>query len=134
MNWGRYLKKKAASKYGAQRTSDGFPSKLESAVHQILLLRERAKELLGIRRQHRIQFPCGVGWKVDFSFTETASGETVFCEAKGVETETYRLKKTMYCKCPILADAGKLEVWKGSHTKPYLDEVIIPKQQTKGVA
>ena len=114
------------SKYRAKRTADGFPSKLEASVYQMLLLREKAGEIKNIRRQHAVQFACGPRWKVDFSFTDCATGETVYCEAKGAELETYRLKKRMYAGCPVLESAGKLEIWKGTYARPVLVEEIKP--------
>lgn len=114
-------------KFGAEKTADGFPSKLEASVYQTLLLRVEAGEIRDIRRQHQLRFPCGVGWKLDFSFVECATGDTVYCEAKGAEVETYRLKKTMYGGCPYLESAGKLEIWKGTHRNPVLVETISPK-------
>jgi hypothetical protein len=121
-----YFKPRKVNKFGAKRTADGFPSKLEAAVYQMLLLREKAGEITNIRRQHLVRFPCGPGWKVDFSFTDCATGETVYCEAKGQELETYRLKKGMFAGCPILESAGRLEIWKGTYHRPRLTEKITP--------
>lgn len=110
-------------KYG----SKSFPSKLEASVYQMLELREKAGEIKDIRLQHAIRFPCGPSWKVDFSFVDVATGETVFCEAKGVEVETYRIKKRMFSGCPVIENVGKLEVWKGHYKMPKLTEVIKSK-------
>lgn len=114
------------NKFNAMPT-DGFPSKLEASVYQTLLLREKAGEIRNIQRQHSFQFPCGPRWKIDFSFEECTTGETVYCEAKGAEVETYRLKRNMFKGCPVLENSGKLEIWKGSYQKPSLNEVIFPK-------
>lgn len=117
------------NKLHAEKTASGFPSKLEESVYNMLLLRERAGEIRDIRRQHALRFPCGPAWKIDFSFVDCATGETVYCEAKGAEMETYRLKKNMFSGCPVLEGAGKLEVWKGDHKQPKLTETIHPKRK-----
>lgn len=131
--WREALKEGKRNKYSAQRTADGFPSRLEARTYQTLLLREKAGEIRDLRRQHTIRFPCGPGWKVDFSFVDCATGETVFCEAKGQELETYRLKKSMYCGCPVLEHEGKLEVWKaGKGGDPVLTDEVKPKRVPTG--
>lgn len=121
-----FFKSFRKNKYGAKKTGD-FPSKLESNVYQTLLLREKAGEIRDIQRQHSFEYPCSVRWKIDFSFVDCASGETVYCEAKGAEMETYRLKKKMFGCCPILEHAGKLEVWKADRREVVLTETVLPK-------
>lgn len=119
------------NKMNAERTASGFPSKLEEAVYGELMMRELAGEIRDVRRQHAFRFPCGPSWKIDFSFIECATGDTVYCEAKGAEMETYRLKKNMYSGCPVLEHAGKLEIYKGDHRRPTLVETIHPKGRVK---
>lgn len=121
--------KRNGHKYGAVKTADGFPSKLESAVNQILFLRERAGEIRNIRRQHRVDLGFGILWKVDFSFELCATDETVFCEAKGIEDATYKHKVKMWRNG---AGPGKLEIWKGDYRRPVLVEVISPRALTSG--
>lgn len=122
--------RRSKGKFGAVRTADGFPSKLESAVNQQLLLREKAGEITNIKRQQVVELPCGIRWRIDFSFEDVASGKCVFAEAKGFETETYRLKKRMYCNCPAVDVTSRVEIWKGSHERPKLDEVVKSKKKT----
>lgn len=119
--------RRVGNKFGAERTADGFPSRLERDVYQELCLLERAGEIRNIRRQHAIAFPCGTRWKIDFSYEEVATGDCVFVEAKGAETETYRLKRNQFGGCPILQSAGKLEVWKSDRGQPTLVETIRSK-------
>jgi hypothetical protein len=112
-------------KYGATRTADGFPSKLEAAVYQILCLRERAGEIKDIRRQHCVDLGYDIRWKVDFSFTECATGETVWAEAKGQWTADASIKLRMWKNG---RGPGKLEIWRGDYRRPQLVEVIEPKK------
>lgn len=112
----------AGSKYGAKKTADGFPSKLERAVYEMLLLREKKGEVKDVRRQHRVDLVAGVSWKIDFSATDTKTGKTIFVEAKGIETSDYKIKKKLFKEF----GTGLLEIWKGNYHKPKLAEVITP--------
>lgn len=121
MAWGK--KKSWKNKFNAVRTN-GFASKLESAVYELLLLRQKAGEIKNIKKQHSVDLGLGVRWKVDFSFELVETGERIWCEAKGIEGEGYRLKRTMWKNG---AGPGPLEIWKGSHARPRLIETIIPR-------
>lgn len=112
----------AHNKFNARKTN-GFSSALEAAVYDILKLREKAGEITDIRCQHTVVLQDGpretsIRWKVDFSFLE--GGELTFCEAKGVETETYKLKLKMFRKNP----PGKLYIYKGHFRNPKVTEII----------
>lgn len=114
--------KRTSNKYGAKKSGD-FPSKLEASVYQLLLLREKAKEISEIKRQVRVELTDAcIATKVDFSFTENSTGQTVFCEAKGVETERWNLIKRLW----RFYGAGPLEIFKGTYMRPQLVETIIP--------
>jgi hypothetical protein len=110
-------------KYKAKRT-DGFPSKLEAAVYGKLLEREKFGLIKNIKRQQVVTLincdHCGtrMTWKVDFSFEE--NGRTVFCEAKGIETDDYKRKVKQWRESP----PARLEIWKGIYKNPKLIEVI----------
>ena len=118
------------SKYRAIRTN-GFSSKLENAVYQILKLREKAGEISDIRQQDCVDLGFGIRWKVDFSFfmknvTDKFFGKRVYVEAKGVKTERYRM-------CLKLWEGGQgpgpLEIWEGHYLKPMIKQIIIPKEK-----
>ena len=127
MNWGRYLKKKA-SKYGAKRTlcseNHPHPSGLEASVCELLILRQRAKEIRNLKWQHTVHLGSGIKWKVDWSFERAPDWHPMLAEAKGVEGRDYRMKLKMYQNgggtCPI-------EIWKGSAARPRIVEVVVPK-------
>ena len=131
----RFGKKKNPHKYGA-KSGDGFGSKLESAVHGILQLRERNGEISNIQRQQTVVLQDGardvrITWRVDFSFTDTATGTTIYCEAKGFETSDYKLKLKMWRKLK----PHTLEIYKGSYTRPVLVEKILKDDtQTQGAS
>lgn len=118
-------------KYGATKTRVGnltFSSRLEASVYQLLKLRERAGEVENIQCQVTVTLKekcptCGdepLRWKVDFSYWDPRTNSTVYVEAKGLETNHFKKQKKWFKTNRI----GKLEIWKGSHEKPYLSEVI----------
>ena len=123
------------NKFGAKRTN-GFPSKLESAVYDMLLKRQMAGEISNIRRQHVVVLQEGsketkINWKIDFSYTDTRTNETVFVEAKGFRTADYVLKLKMFKKLNFAA----IEIWGGSHRYLKLIEKWEPKNvQTQRTA
>jgi hypothetical protein len=113
---------------GYQKTADGYGSKLEAAVGRLLELRERAGEIRNIKRQVSLVLQDGpreekITWKVDFSFEDAKTGETCYAEAKGFETEVYRLKLKLFRAKPH----GRCEIWKGTYARPRLEEIIEPK-------
>lgn len=112
------------NKFRAVRTN-GMGSKLEAAVYQILLLRQKAGEISDIKQQVSVDLSCGIRWKVDFSFFDKCRDLEVWAEAKGLETERYRM-------CVKLWRGGHgpglLEIWKGSYQRPILKEIVIPKK------
>lgn len=129
-------KKKKAHKFNldpnAPRTS-----KLERAVYQILLLREKSGEIKDIECQRSVELGTEtftsarsgavktrkVKWKPDFSFTIVKTGSRVWCEAKGVETRLYRKQLNLWRGG---AGPGDLEIWKGDYRRPYLSEIVRP--------
>lgn len=123
--------RKGKNKFGAKKTMTkygAFPSKLEAAVRDILALREKAGEIKEIRQQvtvllkHKCEH-CGakaVTHNVDFSFTDVKSGQTIYCEAKGVIVPLFNKQKKLW----KTGQFGVLEIWMGSARKPYLAEVL----------
>ena len=113
-------------KYKARRVEKAgisFASKLESAVHDILLLQEKAGEIQDIKIQPTTKITAAqIGYRPDFSYVDCKTGQTVYVEAKGVEVETWLLKKKLWRHYGL----GPLFIYKGRHTKPFLHEVIIP--------
>ena len=116
------------NKFGAQRT-DGFASKGEASLHQILSLREKAGEIKLIKCQQRVHLVCGIYWKVDFQFYTTKKNRQVWAEFKGFEDARYLLIKKLWA-CGF--GPGELEVWKGSWQRPYLAEKIVPAKAYNG--
>lgn len=111
------------NKYRATKTADGYGSKLESAVGQILLAKERLGELSDIKRQQTVRLTeAQITYRADFSYTETITGKTVWVEAKGVELERWRMIKKLWGHY----GPGRLEIYKGNYRAPKLVETIEP--------
>lgn len=123
----RWFNYKKNNKYNAKREA-GFGSKLEAEVYKILKLREKAGQIQDLCQQQRVDLSCNIFWKVDFSFVETATNRRVWAEAKGVETERYRLCLKLWKGGH---GPGKLEIWKGHYTCPRLIEIVEPIRRSK---
>lgn len=115
------------NKFGAQRT-DGFSSKLEAGLHQILVARMLSGEIDSIRQQVSVDLTCGIRWRVDFLFRVVKTGQQVWAEAKGCETDRYRLCLKLWRGGH---GPGPLEIWKGDWRRPKLVEVVIPQTRRK---
>lgn len=118
------LKMFKRNKYMAVRTN-GLSSKLEAAVYNILLLRQKAGEIKDIKLQQTVVLQEGgrevrIAWKVDFSFVNKSTGGLEYVEAKGIETSDYKLKLKLWKKNP----PAPLEIWKGDYRRPKLVEKI----------
>lgn len=126
MKYGSYNNKKVEC--------DGysFASKLEASVYSILKNKENIGEITDLKCQEQVNVCCNdkdcphdkkVIYKPDFSFTEVSSGEKAFAEAKGFASEVWPLKKRLWKHY----GKGRLDIYMGSHTRPFLKEIIIPK-------
>ena len=112
------------SKYRATRVGN-FASKLEKAVYETLRIMEACKEIKNIRTQTQVHLSdAKILYKPDFEYENCKTGETEWAEAKGVETAEWRIKRRLW----IHYGPGKLNVWKGSYSKPYLHETIEVKK------
>ena len=113
-----------SNKYNNTRQG-GFMSKLEAAVHQILLLREKAGELQILKCQDHVYLTdARIGCIPDFKCRDLVTGAEFWVEAKGFESERWLIIRKLW----FYYGPGILEVWKGSYKKPYLQETIIPAQ------
>lgn len=74
-----------------------FHSKLEANDYKTLFLKQESGEITGLKCQDTILLSeAGIKNIVDFSYTIVATGERVWWETKGYETETYLLKKKLW--------------------------------------
>lgn len=127
---GKTEKKK--HKYGAEKVKSAsgysYASKLECSVHAMLVLREKAGEIkiLQIQPVVKIELPPGSGnrWgcRPDFKCLDIASGKEFYVEAKGLECDRFKATRFIW----IAAGPAPMELWKGTHQRPVLVEIIVP--------
>lgn len=116
------------NKYGMSANG----SKLEKAIGEMLYLREKAGELCNVQEQVRVQICCKdpecpskmrINSIVDFSAFDIKQSKTIYIEAKGFETEAWRIKRRLW----MHNGAGDLELHHGSCKNHYLKETLSPK-------
>lgn len=114
------------NKYGAKRVkydNQSFASKLEASVYTLLKARENAGEIVDIRAQVTVHLTnARIQYIVDFAFLDIRTGIVTYCEAKGMETPSWRIKRKLW----KFYGPGPLEIYKGTHLRPFLHETITP--------
>ena len=107
-------------------SSDGhsFASKLEAAVYQMLKY-----EWENVEVQPSVYLTeARILYKPDFKVWQTNSELSgLYAEAKGFETDVWRIKRRLWEHY----GPGRLQIYKGSHLRPVLAEVIVPKGDGK---
>lgn len=97
-------------------------SKLEASVCSILHLRQRAGEIKEILVEDRIYLSdARICYVVDFKCIKPDKS-VFFCEAKGHPNDTWAIKKKLW----KAYGPAPLEIYKGTHLRPVLDEIIHP--------
>lgn len=121
----------AFQKYNAKRIEKAgrsFGSGLESSVHDILLLRQRAGEIDILKLQDTVLIECPPNsknrWRCipDFKCQYRITSEIFWVEAKGMDTD--RWKATLFLWRAF--GPGRMEIWRGHKKKPYLSEIVDP--------
>jgi hypothetical protein len=118
------------SKFGAIKVFQhgrNWPSKLELAVYETLLLMERGGKLAEIECQVKVRFRTFdhglINMIPDFAAMDLANNEKIYIEAKGFPTQEWRRKK----KAWGVGGPGKLYVYTGNWRYPKCTEIVIPK-------
>jgi len=116
------------SKFGNKaslRPGYSFSSQLEAAVFDLLKKRELAGEIRIVRVQASVYMtPARILYKPDFECLDLTTGKIFYVEAKGFETIVWRIKYRLW---PHFVDAD-LHIYKGTHGRPYLDEIVKGKE------
>lgn len=111
------------NKYGAKRTG-GFASKLENALHELLLLREKCGEIKDIKCQDHVYLTeARILYIPDFKYFDCHSKLDCWAEGKGFESPRWPTIKKLW----KFYGPGRLEIYKGSYKHLRLDETITPK-------
>lgn len=116
-----YGANKVDGRYFKQMIGRRFDSKLERAVGESLSAREYNGEISDLKFQVQIHLTrARIGWRVDFSYIE--DGKLYYHEAKGFDSETYRIKLRLF---KVYGDAP-LRISKGSAKSHRIIETVFP--------
>lgn len=102
-----------------------FASKFEAEIFQMLSLMEAAGEVKDLRCQdHVFLTEARIEYIPDFRVFDNKLSQLVWHEAKGFETDVFRLKKKLW----KFYGPGRLIIYKGSAKSYRVAEVIIPRE------
>lgn len=115
------------NKFGARRVRShagfSFSSKLEASLYDYLALMEKNGEISDITLQpHVMLTEAKIKMIPDFKARHLKMGQDVYFEAKGYETDVWRIKRKLW----TVYGPSALFVYRGSYKKLELTEVIIP--------
>lgn len=124
------IKRPKGAKYGAVKVfkhGRKWPSKLELAVYEMLLLMERGGKLKDIKCQVTVRFHTHhYGYTTmipDFKAFDIPANREIFIEAKGFKTREYIRKE----KAWAMNGPAPLYVYEGNWRYPKLAKIIEPK-------
>lgn len=125
MSWRKWGK----SKFGNRTTHHAgysFASKLESELFSLLKLMEKNGEITEITLQPHVELTrAAVLYIADFSAVNKKTNGVEYFEAKGFETDMWRLKRRLWKHY----GAGPLHVFKASKRGPVFFETIGVKHE-----
>lgn len=106
-----------------------FPSKLEAGVYLYYKRMQQYGAANIVKRQPKLELSeAKIVFKPDFEIFDPKLGGKCYAEAKGVETDSYRIKLKLYRhygEYPLL-------IFKGTMDSPKLVEVVYPKGMKNG--
>lgn len=114
------------SKFGTRKpkygVKSGCMSRLEMAVNQYLLLRQKNGEIKDLKKQVNIHLTkARILYIPDFEFFDLKQNKTVWAEAKGIETPSWRIKRRLW---KAGYGPGNLEIYMGSYKSFKLIETL----------
>lgn len=115
-------------KYGNKKIKAygySFDSKLERAVFEMLLIWQNSGDIKDLRHHPGTVYlsEAKIGYRPDFCWTNAKDGQLIYGEAKGYETDVYKIKKKLWA----FYGPSILLVWKGSPKYLKLTETIVPR-------
>ena len=108
-----------------------YDSKLEADYRRQLELMQRAGAIKDLIDQPQVYLTAAqVGYRPDFAYTDVSTGEKIFVECKGFETEGYRLKLKLW----RVYGPGKLLIVKrrGKGAPEVMDIIIADTNKQEG--
>ncbi len=105
-----------------------FASKLEAAVYLQLKFRALAGEVEILQHQIRVKLSdAAVVYVPDFLCRDLKKNEIFYVEAKGFPTPDWKIKKKLWS----FYGPAPLQIWKGTHSRPFVEETILPQKSSK---
>lgn len=116
---------KKDQKYSAKRVEHSgisFASKLESALYDRLLIEQASGEIRIEKIQEHVRLSLAeIVYIADFRIFDFRLGQSVWCEAKGFETERWPIIKKLW----RFYGPGRLRIYKGTYKNLKLVEEIV---------
>jgi len=98
-------------------------SKLERAVCDLIWFREKAGEIKLLQVEAHVYLTkAKINYIPDFKCLDLKNNEEFYIEAKGYPDAKWPIKKKLWRHY----GPARLEIWMGTHTRPSLEETIIP--------
>lgn len=120
MTYNKYKRKKCEWK------DISFDSKLERSVYEHYWLLENTGAISDLVCQAEVRLTkAGIIYKPDFTFFDNERGMQIWGEAKGIETQAWRIKRKLW----MYYGPGPLQIWMGKHQRPFLKEEINVKDK-----
>ncbi len=102
-----------------------FASKFEAEIFQMLSLQEAAGEVRDLKCQDHVYLTeARIEMIPDFRVFDNKLQQLVWHEAKGFETDVFRLKRKLW----TVFGPGRLVIYKGSAKSYRIAEVIVPRE------
>lgn len=121
MAWQRWRNNKFGAKKITYEGGLSFASKLEASVYTLLKAQENAGEIeIDQTQEHVYLSEAKIVYIADFKCRSKKNGSTFFVEAKGFETPEWRLKRRLW----MSYGPGELHIYKGTHLRPFLHEIL----------
>lgn len=123
----REAKEKKPNKYSATKITDygrRFDSKLERDTYAHLLLLQRAGEIKDLECQLQVELTkARIVYKPDFRYTVIATNQIEYAEAKGFETDAWRIKRRLW----LHYGPANLVVYNaGRRGEVFVKETLVP--------
>lgn len=84
-------------KAAVSHDGQGFPSQLERDVYEYQVMRQKSGEIKNLRRQVQVYLTeAKILYKPDYAWELTSNDQTEYGEAKGFETEVWRIKRRLW--------------------------------------
>jgi hypothetical protein len=128
--WPFLAQRKKSKLKNSRVVCDGykFASKLEAAVYFQLKVRFLAGEIEILKHQVRVKLSeAAIVYVPDFLCRDLKTNEIFYVEAKGFSTPDWKIKRKLWS----FYGPAPLQIWKGTHSRPFVEETVLPQTSSK---